>query len=316
MSARIVPVLVVALLGLAVAPWVIASYSADLLVPEVYAAERSGYETRVAESQQATRTAERQQPGTVNVVVLDAIDDPLAEEPVEDPSAQSPTPTFSSTPTATLPPTPEHEQATPIPRSTTAKPTLDTETSVTVRVIGTVTATLPYTVTARVIVEPEELATLTPVTTIDTKSAPTGTITATATLAIQPAVGMTAVEDVITEELLAAQLLRDAAQSGFRLADLSVDLTADGVTASGQVEVLPKLRQAAQVIAAFVIENESLVVEVTSIRLNNQDVTALYKGMVTSSVNSSLYKLLPQRFVKSFELKDEQVIVHSETKAP
>lgn len=348
MSMRMALILTTALLVLALSPWIVSSCASRPLVPDAYAAERNTYETRVADSQLATRTAERLQPGEVNVVVISALDDAeFVEDSEEIASPPSPTAELASTaePTATaevtstleltpvadfeagvedLPATPatviSETRTTPtatVMVTRTQIPVSTGESSTTVRVIGTVTAPVPLTTTIRVVVQSEPTApapTTTPTGTLGTASTDDPPALATPSRPPLPA-GMVEAEDIITESSLRDQLAADAAGSDLVLGDLAVSLDSDGVRATAMVETLLGVSQPVDVTGTFAVENDSLVFQVSVIRLNGKNVTSLYRGQLVSSVNSSLYRLLPQRYVKSFTLGDGQVLVNSLTRS-
>lgn len=347
MSTRTVLLLTTTLIVLALAPWITSSCASRPLVPDKFAAERNAYETRVAESQLATRTAERQLPGEVNVVIIsesaddeyvEATDDP---EFIEEPEAMIDTPTatfeFTATPEPTAvsdseegtgEPTEEPAEAPDTSVTASSSPTIaatrtsvsrtEGESTTTVRVIGTVTASLPMTTTIRVVVQSEQ----SPLDAAETPAAPAATASVGAPSSDVPTslpalpMGMVEVEDVITDSALRARLEADAAGSGLALSELSVGFQDDGVRAAAMVEILPNVRQPVEVLGGFAVENDSLVFKVDSIRLNNRDVTGLYGGQLATSVNSSLYRLLPQRYVQSFVMADDQLVVKSFTRSP
>jgi len=120
---------------------------------------------------------------------------------------------------------------------------------------------------------------------------------------------MVDVEDVLTQEMLAAQMTKDA--EGTDLSELTVALDRNGVSATGIVRIFPAFRRPITATGNFAVENESLVVKIAQILFNGRDVTEEHRAELESNVNSSLYRLLPQRYVQSFEMEDGQVIVRS-----
>ena len=121
---------------------------------------------------------------------------------------------------------------------------------------------------------------------------------------------MVDVDDIITDQMLNEQVQKDA-DSG-TISDLTVELGPDGVRAYGTVSVLLGLRRPIEMQGTFAVEEERLVAIATSIVFNGQDVTEPYRHTIEERVNWSLYKLLPQRYVRSFELSWSQVKVHSQ----
>ena len=111
---------------------------------------------------------------------------------------------------------------------------------------------------------------------------------------------MVDVDDIITDQMLNEQVQKDADSE--TISDLTVELGPDGVRAYGTVSVLFGLRRPIEMQGTFAVEEERLVVITTSIVLDGQDVTEQYRAAVEERVNWSLYKLLPQRYVRSFEL--------------
>jgi hypothetical protein len=121
--------------------------------------------------------------------------------------------------------------------------------------------------------------------------------------------GLVDIEDVITEAMLTEQAKQDADDDS--LSDLTVRLTDEGVTAIGFITVFPGIRQQLDVSGTLVVENYSLVFEVASIELEGRDVTERYRAQLESRINTSLYRLLPQRYVQSYELADGEIRVES-----
>lgn len=121
--------------------------------------------------------------------------------------------------------------------------------------------------------------------------------------------GMVDVKDILTEEALAAQMTKDA--EGTDLSELSVSLDLNGVAAAGIVRIFPAFRRPITATGHFAVENESLVVKISQILFNGRDVTEEHRAALESNVNSSLYRLLPQRYVQSFAMEQGRVIVQS-----
>ncbi|MEM7536321.1 MAG: hypothetical protein AAF639_29320, partial [Chloroflexota bacterium] len=116
-------------------------------------------------------------------------------------------------------------------------------------------------------------------------------------------------QDILTEQMLIEQLQAEADDLTF--SDLSLEFSPDGIYAAGDVELSFGLKRPIKTWANFAIENESLVVDVTTIEFNGIDVTDRFQGQVEEKVNSSLYRLLPERFVQSYELAEGEVTVLS-----
>jgi hypothetical protein len=119
-------------------------------------------------------------------------------------------------------------------------------------------------------------------------------------------------QDVITEEVLLAQVLQNA--DALSISDLHIDLTTAGIRATGNKEILPGLKAPVEAQGAFALAQDSLAVRVMSIVFAGRDVTDLYRRQLEDSVNLSLYQLLPRRYVRAFEMMEGQVVVHSEVR--
>ena len=111
---------------------------------------------------------------------------------------------------------------------------------------------------------------------------------------------------------MTAQVEQDADDAS--ISDLHIHLTPEGVTATGRVSILPGIKRPIEVKGTFAVENDSLVMKVTSILLNDIDVTDQYRAQLEDEVRWGLYQLLPQRYVRSYELAEGQLIVHSEVR--
>ena len=134
----------------------------------------------------------------------------------------------------------------------------------------------------------------------------------TDTLSPSLPLGLIDTEDVITEEMLTQQARQDTSDDS--LSDLTIKPTPEGISAAALVTILPGIERRVQVTGTFAIENYSLVVKVSSIQFDGLDVTERFRGQLESSINSSLYRLLPQRYVQSYELADGEVRVHSKVR--
>ncbi len=112
--------------------------------------------------------------------------------------------------------------------------------------------------------------------------------------------------------MLTEQVKMDAEDTS--LNDLMIYISEDGIFAVGTVSIFPGLKRKIEISGNFVVQRESLLAEITSIVLDNLDVTEEYRWQLEDNVNTSLYRLLPQRYVRSFELSDGQVSVDSEVR--
>ena len=130
-----------------------------------------------------------------------------------------------------------------------------------------------------------------------------------ATIAPYRPPGLVEVEDILTERMLVEQANRD--MDNGTLSDLDIQLTADGFVATAKTHLVGLLNGDVVAVGRFVVENESLVVKVSSIKVNGVDVTSQHRATVEDSVTSSLYRLLPERFVQSFVSSGDELIVQS-----
>ncbi len=291
--------LVFVLLILAMAPWVVSSCWQQPLLPDELRQQRERYEETVAAAQTATRGAERMATSEVAVVPLGTV---AADEAV------TTTPTVvASTPT---PPTPSPSGApsgeaqlmeTTVPAEPTTTPSEEASSVVTV---STVVATQTPQATRKVII----------VRSSSTPPSPEPSPSASSSAYASPVVPQRLVEteDVITQEMLTAQVKADANDA--TISDLQIYLIPDGVHAVGNISIFPGIKRPIETRGTFAVENDSLVVNVTSILFDSRDVTQLYRTQLEDSINWSLYQLLPQRYVKSYELSDGQVVVRSEVR--
>jgi hypothetical protein len=124
--------------------------------------------------------------------------------------------------------------------------------------------------------------------------------------------GLVDTEDVVTEESLTQQVQEDLDDGS--LSELTISLSPDGVQATAIVERLRGVRQRIEAEGTLAVGDYLLVVEVSSIELDDLDVTDLYRGELESRINSSLYRLLPQRYVQSYELAVGEVRVWSKVR--
>ncbi len=281
------------LIVLSLAPWVVQSYARRPLLPDELRLERENYEATVEAAQEATIVAMRQAPSAPSVLVIGTLG-PTIPSDVASPTAVTETITVTSM--ATSPPGVTTVAITPNavatqPNSNVTVSTMVAEVTATTSSDGSVSeATVP-------------VPTLTDM--------PDSSITPTVGGAGVPALpsGLVDIEDVITEAMLTEQAKQDADDDS--LSDLTVRLTDEGVTAIGFITVFPGIRQQLDVSGTLVVENYSLVFEVASIELEGRDVTERYRAQLESRINTSLYRLLPQRYVQSYELADGEIRVES-----
>jgi hypothetical protein len=147
--------------------------------------------------------------------------------------------------------------------------------------------------------EPGTLATLTPTLNIESTSI---------NMPSTP-IGMVDVEDTLTDDLLTEQLQID--DSNNDLTDVHVSISPEGLSVTATLDLFAGIKQSIRAEGTFLVKNDNLALEISSITLGKNDVTQLYKKKVESRVIDSIYKLLPLRYVQSFILQDGQVLVTS-----
>ncbi|MBX3001410.1 MAG: hypothetical protein KF893_23005 [Caldilineaceae bacterium] len=297
--------LVAVLLILAVAPWIVSSCAAEPLIPEELRLERVYFEATVDAGQQARMQEERDAPSSFGIVPLGTIspEDAPTPTPVQIVITPTPEPIEEQEDEAEADLLEDESELAEAANSTTSSTVLKVETSV--------AAETPVP-TARIIIIRSEAAqpTALPAVTESDTLTTTEEITTVASIALP--LNMVAVEDLITEQMLAMQVQQDVADTA--LSNLTITFTPEGVQAMGSVVLLGGIRQPLVAIGTFVVENDSLVTKVSSIRLGRLDVTERYRGQLEAGVNSSLYRLLPQRYVQSFELSHGELLVHSQVR--
>lgn len=294
------------LLLVAAAPWIAASCASRPLLPRQLREERDQYDAGVATAQQATSDARlTETPIPPKVVPIGTIKLPVgALSPTATRGIYTPTvtvtltvpplsPTATSTGTAVLSTSVEVNVTSAVARST-------------VKIVGSVfitgTATPVGNVTVRSTPMPEASAP-------PTLTASSAEITPTLTAPQVNTRGMVEVEDVITAAMLMAQVQRSIEDDSLTL--VALDITPQGIRAVGQATLVGTLQQPLEMQGTFVVENESLVVDVTSVLLNGRDVTARYGSALEDEIRWQLYQMLPQRFVQSYTLYDGQIVVRS-----
>jgi len=298
------------LLVLALAPWLVSSCAQRPLLPDELRQARTQYAARVEAAQAATMAAQRQGPSSRKVIALGtvaatALAATRTPEPLPAPT-DIVTPTVVATQMATKPTRAPGSSTVVIVSSSIVSATVVPTLAITATVAPTSTSTVTATtmVTTRVIV----------VGANTTPAAPTSGPLRGGNVAIAPGrpLGLVAIEDVITEEMLTAQMQQDA--NAAALSNLTVYLTPDGFRALGNFAIRPGFTRPVEMVANFAVENDSLVAQVTTIRFGGLDVTDQYASEMEGRINWGLYQLLPQRYVDSFALGDGTVIVQSQMK--
>jgi hypothetical protein len=178
--------------------------------------------------------------------------------------------------------------------------------TITVRTV--VAAETPTPTTRRIVIQSET----SPVSPTETPTEiPVASPTESSTGTVLPAtpLGLVETEDVITEGMLTEQVKRDADDDS--LSDLTIGLAPEGISAVAFVTIFPGIKRRIEASGTFAVDNNSLVVTVSTIQFDDLDVTERYRGQLESSLNSSLYRLLPQRYVQSYKLGDGEVRVYS-----
>lgn len=287
MRKRTAILIISVLLILSLIPWIVKGYAPRPLLPDELRQERTHYEATVAAAQDATIEAMRQATSVPNVVVIGTAAAPGLESSQGQPA---PTATASAV---------ETEGA---ERSATALPI-------------TLTSTLTIRTIVVVVESTASGSTITAVPADTTPAFPVETPTPSSTESVAAGggpptpSGMVETVDVITEQMLTDQIRQDADDAS--LTNLNIRLTAEGLSATSAVTVLPGVVQQVGAQGNFAVENSSLVFKAFSIRLDGRDVTDLYRGPLESQINTSLYRLLPERYVQSYELTVGQVQVNS-----
>jgi hypothetical protein len=156
------------------------------------------------------------------------------------------------------------------------------------------------------------IVTLTNEATLPLASTPTVSPTQPVDGAPPTPIGLVDTEDLITDEQLTEQLKMEP--EGSQLKDLNVSLTETGFQVEGALSTFPVGGEKVTVRGEFLIKNYSLVVNVSSITLNGTDVTLSYHEEVESRMDTSLYRLLPERYVQTFMLADGQFLVFSKVR--
>jgi len=305
MRSHVAIILVCVLIVLAMMPWIVSSCAQRPLLPDELRQERENYTATVSAAQGATIEALRRAPSTPKVIIIGTV------TPARYTKGPVPSPAIHTRSIATPGSSQTSEGA--VPRSTMmATPTGTPAEPSSIITVNTVVVVESPTLTPRRVVvrseaSPEGLIEV-PIET------PTVSATESITDTLSPALpsGLVDTEDVITEEMLTEQVKRDAGD--YSLSDLSIKLTSDGISAIALVTIFPGIKRRIEANGTFAVENYSLVIKVSSIRFDGLDVTERYRGQLESSINSSLYRLLPQRYVQSYELEDGEIHVYSKVK--
>lgn len=269
--------LILALALLASLPWLLMATRPQPLLPEDLRLARAHYEATVEAAQDGTIAAGRQATSVPNIRVIGTVAGGPTTEPQPEPA--------SLTPGATL------------------------ETIVIV-----IQSTLPVT-------EPPPVILLTPQADATEPALPTGNPspggeaspagpsdpTAASPGPPTPA-NLVAIEDRITEAQLADQIRLDADNG---LPDLSLTITPEGIRAASAVTLFPGITQRIEAGGVLSIQDNNLVFQTEFVRLNGDDVSALYGDRLESQINTTLYRLLPGRFVRSYELGLGEIRVQS-----
>lgn len=321
MRTQTVLLLTTVLLLVALAPWIVSSCSSRPLMPNELPQQRSRYEATMVAAKHATIEAMRKGESNRQVIAIGTVA-VTAVMSATTPITRTVRPTVSLTPTlslaltATLTPTPTHLAEigeTPTAMITATQRVVGSSSVKIVRstvltttpVSPTVASTMPLTPTKKIVivhVDGTPVATqIVPVNPDSAGKTPT------------PAAGFVAKQDVLSEQMLTTQVQTDASDT--TLSNLVINLQWDGVYATGDVPTLLGFKQPVEVRGNFAVEHDSLVFKATTILFKGVDVTEQYRGQLEERVNSSLYHLLPQRYVKSFKLGNGEVVVQSQMRA-
>jgi hypothetical protein len=284
------------LLMIAGMPWFVSSCTVEPILPEELRLEPTTFQETVSALQDHGGDDQRKTPSTIQVVPLGTV--PPKDVPTSTPISIE----ITSTPEQTEEPVSEEMKEDDAPAqdpSNQAESTDSTPASVVVRVQTSVAVETPVPTTRVLIVRSESAALTTiPGGTESETMTTTETLTDINVLAVPP--NMVSTEDLITEEMLSEQIQHDAADP--TLSDLRITLLPEGVRAEGAITLIGGIQQPLTVEGGFAVENQSLVAQIESIYLGSLNVTDRYKSQLEAGINSSLYRLLPQRYVESFSL--------------
>jgi hypothetical protein len=124
--------------------------------------------------------------------------------------------------------------------------------------------------------------------------------------------GLVDTQDLITEEQLTEELKMEP--EGSQLKDLNVSLIEMGFQIEGTLSTFPVGGEKVEVRGEFLVNNYSLAVHVSSVLLNGQDMALPYHEEIESRMDTSLYRLLPERYVQYYELMNGKILVHSKVR--
>lgn len=311
MRIRMAFLITILLLFLAALPWIIAACAPDPMMPESLLVERSRYDTVVVTAQAATIEAQRAEPSKRKVVPVGTVlVSPVAASPALTPTATVLAIEIITTPE---PPTPTENESTPVATQViqlSDQTTKDSSSTVTVtgRTVLTASESISQTETLTsvvIVVQSDSPATTTPTKVNETP----GAASIEAENAPPIPAGLVDLKDVITTHMLVDQVALDSAN--VPLSDLIIDITDRGFTASARLGLIPGFSKPVIVTGELAVKNNSLVAQVDSITYGDSDVTGQFRGQVEDGINSSLYRLLPQRYVTSYEIDFGQLVVHS-----
>jgi hypothetical protein len=277
MRTGLVIALVLLLLGFAAAPWLARYLAVNPLVPDALRQTPIAYEATVEAARQVTLEAMRQTTSVPNITILGTVSFGR-DDGSEGLNSQVP-----STKTVQATPTPGQRAI------VTNAGALSTPTPIPASPVSVATAWLDGV--------PADISTPLPGS---TATAPSGPPT--------PA-GMIETLDIITADMLTAELQSEAGTDS--LSSLSVHFAPATVTATGIVTVLPGIQQQIEASGTFTVENDSLVVNLSTVSVAGRDLTEEYRGPLESRIDSSLYRLLPERYVQSFTLTESELAVAS-----
>ena len=118
--------------------------------------------------------------------------------------------------------------------------------------------------------------------------------------------GLVDMEDTLTRAALTSEINRAPGAEIFT--ELQTILTDEGFRVTGSAEMIAGLQQEAEVIGRFEIVNYSLVSQVAKVTVGGTDVTDRYQSDLQQRIDTVLYQLLPQRFVTSFVIDNEDTM--------
>ncbi len=117
------------------------------------------------------------------------------------------------------------------------------------------------------------------------------------------------VNDTLTDGKITEQLLIDAGDSDFH--NIQVFLNEGGIHITSVLTVLPGINQEVKAQGVFTVQQYSLRIVLSSITSDGMDVTSQYCKSLQTRLNTSLYRLLPERYVQDFDLFAGEIVVYS-----